>query len=309
MIKTHILIYYFKILSINPTSEFLACLHGVVVEKRFKTNKQSNSINSTITNYELELAKHFDLLLPNREFKLLIRLEGDEEIDDNKRNNESTFEPQPKCVTVYFDTRFSLHQFCILPGMRVNVFNLIRKNENEYRSNTNMSVEFEQGLDLFNFKEDVYNVKSLDDVKLSQCGVIKKKNIFENLDQVDTIFECFYFKKDVFNSTKTDVRFEQLDANYRRKILFNNEYVNGNVSNDSQCVKILAQIVKIYEFCIRIKCRTCFHLANACHCNGFEIHKQIDISKYRIELEALFLIDDHTSVLKCNFADLDFDLK
>lgn len=284
-------------------------MHGIVVEKRFKTNKQHASINSTITSYELELAKHFDLLLPNREFKLLIRLEGDEEVDDNKENNQLPLTPKPKCVTVYFDTRFSLHQFCILPGMKVNVFNLIRKNENEYRSNTNMSVAFEQDLDLFNFNDEVYSVKALDEVKPSQFGGIKKKNIFENLNQIDTIYECFYFKKDIFNSTKTDVRFEQLDANYRRKMLFNNEYVNGNVSRDSQCVKILAQIVKIYEFCIRMKCRTCFHLASACNCNGFEIHKQIDISKYRIELEALFLIDDHTSVIKCNFIDLDFDLK
>ena len=179
-------IYYFKIPSINPTSEFLACLHGVVVEKRFKTNKQPTSINSTVTNYELELAKHFDLLLPNREFKLMIRLEGDEKVVDNKENNELAL--APKCVTVYFDTRFSLHQFCILPGMRVNVFNLIRKNENEYRSNTNMSVAFEQYLDLFNFNEDVYNVKTLDEVKPSQYGGIMKNNIFENLDQVDTIF-------------------------------------------------------------------------------------------------------------------------
>jgi hypothetical protein len=247
-------------------------------------------------NYELELSNHFDLLLPNREFKLVIGLESN----------------PGEMVTVYFDTRYSLHQFCILPGMKVNVFNLIRKNEckNEFRSNTNLSVAFEQDLNLFDYDLES-NSKALSEMQDS-IKLLKKRTIFDNLNELDTIFECFYFRKEFFQANQSSDEL-RLDASYRQKILFNNEKstTSGSLvaSKDAQCFKILAQIVRVYEFCIRIKCRQCGYLASACHCNGFKIGKQIDVDKCRVEVEFVILIDDHTSLLKCNFTDLDFDLK
>jgi len=175
-------------------------------------------------------------------------------------------------------------------------------------------VAFEQDLDLFGHDADddlEQNTKALSEMQDS-VKLLTKRTIFDNLNELDTIFESFYYRKEFFQDNPNNDALT-LDASYRQKILFNNEKftTSGSLgaSKDAQSFKILAQIVRVYEFCIRIKCRQCGHLASACHCNGFKVGKQIDADKCRVEVEFVFLIDDHTSLLKCSFTDLDFDLK
>ena len=78
---------------------FLNSITGVLVEKKLCDNCQS--INSSRINSEKNeaLTTRFDVMFPNREFKLVLRL---------KQSNV--------IVTVYFETRLSIYSLCILPG-------------------------------------------------------------------------------------------------------------------------------------------------------------------------------------------------
>jgi hypothetical protein len=83
----------------SDTDEFLNSLTGVLVEKKLLENTISTLVFEQRQLNE-SLTSQFDLMVPNRSFKLVIRLNDD----------SSTF------ITVYHDTRYSIYPLSILPG-------------------------------------------------------------------------------------------------------------------------------------------------------------------------------------------------
>ena len=101
------------------------------------------------------------------------------------------------CVSVYFETRYSLHQLCVLPGLRIRAYNLVKKSsgENEFRSNTNLSVVFEQDLDVLAFEERfAFDHGNAQAREAEESRETRKKTIYDNLNELDTIFESFYLQ-------------------------------------------------------------------------------------------------------------------
>jgi hypothetical protein len=86
-------------LAINSNDEFLNLLTGVLLEKKLLESSNSAIIKEQAQMNE-SLINQFDLMLPNRQFRLVVKLKGD----------SNTF------VTVYHDTRYSIHALSILPG-------------------------------------------------------------------------------------------------------------------------------------------------------------------------------------------------
>ena len=67
-------------------------------------------------------------------------------------------------------------------------------------------------------------------------------------------------------------------------------------------LKVYAQVVRIYDLSIRIKCTECDNLANSCGCKS-------DNKTHRTEVSASFLVDDHTSLIKLSYSNYHFDFK
>ena len=84
--------------------DFVDCLKGTLIDKQLKTNAIFERENKN----EHDLLNHFDLLIPSKEFKLLISV-------DNQAQD---------IITLYFDTRYALYETNIVPGMQIEVFNL-----------------------------------------------------------------------------------------------------------------------------------------------------------------------------------------
>lgn len=258
------------------SNEFKSDLCGLLIDKKIKKPFTSN------VNPKSNIMDHFDLLIPNKEFKLIIKL--DDQQDD--------------CVTVFYDTRYSLHQLSILPGMRIKISNLIKKSECIFKSNSSLTSLYDQKLNFFG------NVSIYELDKNQQ--ILKSNAIYDKIANLNTIYESFYT-----NQNKID-----LDDSYSRlNLIFKTTNEKG--------LKIIGQILKIYELTIRLKCKFCNYLADSCICNSSSCSSSssslstenkitktfIDPHKYKVEFNISFLIDDNTSLLRVNYTDFDFDLK
>lgn len=62
----------------------------------------------------------------------------------------------------------------------------------------------------------------------------------------------------------------------------------------------MGQLIRIYDLHVKITCRKCSRLSNACRCVA---------SDWRIDFETTMLIDDHTSILKLVYSTNDFQSK
>lgn len=271
--------------------EFIGCLSGTLVEKRLKSN-------CNLVEYDLNetLMNHFDLIVPNKEFKLVVKVH-------NSIKNKIDF------VTVYFDTRFSIYKLCILPGMEIQIFNLIKKSDRVYKSNTSICPSFIQTFNLLNISnklENSFTKNQEPNAKTSRIvtnlAVYKKRTLHENLNDLNHIFTCLNEAKtdSIENSTENG----ENDSNFNLNLLFKGPIFDQTKSTDS--IKLLAQIIRIYELNLKLKCKSCNYLANSCNCT-----KQSNCSadSFKLEFSISLLVDDHTSILKLNYSNQNHDLK
>ena len=224
--------------STESNDSFKRKLTGTLINKRLKTNHSNHSNSLSLTNY-------YDVLIPNQEFALTLKLDTND------------------LITVYFDTKFSLYSFCILPGLTIDCSNLVKKAENVFKSNS-INCSFNQEYNLLNSTP-------------TNEAIIKNETIFDSLNNLNFTFNDLYSKLDDYKLDK-------------KKLLFKN----------TNKLKILGQIVRIYDLTLRIKCSNCNLLANSCCCAQ---------KMNKIELCATFLIDDHSSLIKLNYSNSNFDFK
>jgi hypothetical protein len=79
---------------------FLNFVSGILIEKKLiQQNVNNNNLSFEQSKLNDLLMNQFDLMIPNREFKLMVKLK-----------NTSTL------ITVYYETKFSLYPLSILPG-------------------------------------------------------------------------------------------------------------------------------------------------------------------------------------------------
>ncbi len=225
--------------TILATDEFIPQLTGTLIEKRIKTN--SNQLEFSISEQFLE---HFDILIANIEFKLVIKL-------DDKAG---------PVVTVYYDTRFLLYPICILPGMRVTVFNLIKRNSNIYKSNSMVCPEFFQDFNFLLLENEKDEYSMLTTIQ-SPYKKQEKKSLLENLKELDTIFGSFYEVGSGVSMTTDDSR--EIEAETRLNLLFRNRS-----TKEGNTLKIMAQLIKIYDLVLRVKCKICLQLPSSCYCSN-----------------------------------------
>ncbi len=112
------------------------------------------------------LLDHFDVVLSNFKFKLVIKTGPDE------------------VVNVYIHTRFQVYSFCVLPGMRISLQNLIRRNDGAFKANSVPCATFRQDFNLLNelFDTDIINST------LEQSS----QKAIKNLSDLDSLYEHFY---------------------------------------------------------------------------------------------------------------------
>ncbi len=233
----------------NNNDLFIKKQTGILVSKRLKTNQltinRSDNNNCLITEY-------YDALLPNKEFQFKLQTN------------------QNELITIYFDTKFSMYSFCILPGMSIDIYNLVKKQgggggDNTYKANSNVHASIRQENLITNKNELI------------------KFNRFECLNELDFIYNNFYSDLNLASN-------KLLDSNKKTNLLLQTK------------LQVLAQIIRIYDLTLRIKCVTCCKLASLCACT--DVSKQI-----KIELNMTFLIDDHTSLIKLNYSNFNFNFK
>lgn len=254
---------------LNQQEDFLTCLTGVLIDKRLKSN--NNPIECKLND---SLENHFDLMVPNKQFKLILKLDRSE----NEENDEY--------FTVYFDTRFSIYQLSILPGMKIQVFNLIKKADRVYRCNSSISVLVNQDFNFFQIDESTKMIQQAE-----------KKSLHQNLLDLNNIFTSFYqFEEKSANVIK--------NSNFSLNLLFKNS-ISEEQDKSTGYVKLFAQITKIYELNLRLKCKICNLLASSCACQ----RTSKDMNDFKLEFSFLVLVDDHTSILKLSFLNSDHNLK
>lgn len=239
----------------NNNDLFIKKKTGILVSKRLKTNQlttnRSDSNNCLITEY-------YDALLPNKEFQFKLQTD------------------QNELITIYFDTKFSMYSFCVLPGMSIDIYNLVKKgggDNNTYKATSNVHASIRQ--------------ENLIKSSLTYKSELIKFNRFECLNNLDFIYNNFYSD---LNLNKASSKLVLLDSDKKTNLLLQTK------------LQVLAQIIRIYDLTLRIKCVTCCKLASLCACT--------DVSKqFKIELNMTFLIDDHTSLIKLNYSNFNFNFK
>ena len=214
---------------LNNRSDYVPQLTGTLIEKRLKTN--SNERVMTNDTLGKVLFKHFELVLVNLEFKFVIRL------DDEAGT----------LITIYNDSKLYSYPLGVLPGMEIRFYELIKRNDNIYKSSATVCACLNQDFNLL----DEGNSLEIQP-QTNKKNVQKRKKLYQNLKELDVIFDKFYRNREaglLFNSK------------FRLDLLFKDKSENADSS-----LKILAQIVKIYDLVLRIKCKICGILASSCCC-------------------------------------------
>lgn len=158
-------------------------------------------------------------------------------------------------ITVYFDSKLLLYPFCILSGMRVTVFNLIQRSENTYKSSSILRPSFHQDFNLLLFDQIETKLKhQYQEIKL-------KKNLYDQLQEFRSIYSNFYI-----NMSK-----KSREIGLRLGLLF----------KDNQPIRIMAQILKIYDLVLCLRCKSCELLVNSCDCKERNSVKKYDMDIYK----------------------------
>ena len=245
--------------------DYIRKLTGFLVSKNLKTNKIQYAQESTSKTSQ-SLSSYFDLILPNQEFLLSV----------NKVDQKDNCD----LISVYFDTKLFLFPLCVLPGFKIDLFNLIKKGEKTYKATSILRATSDQDAYLLGQSTDLTNISNV------QTNCSNKNDLFNILNtKIDFLFSNFYSKFVHTTNLKLD----------NRTLLFKN-------SGKNEKLKIYAQVVRIYDLSIRVMCTECDYLANSCSC-------KLANKSHRIEFSMSFLIDDHTSLIKLNYSSYNFDFK
>ena len=245
--------------------DYIRKLTGFLVSKNLKTNKIQYAQESTSKTSQ-SLSSYFDLILPNQEFLLSV----------NKVDQKDNCD----LISVYFDTKLFLFPLCVLPGFKIDLFNLIKKGEKTYKATSILRATSDQDAYLLGQSTDLTNISNV------QTNCSNKTDLFNILNtKIDFLFSNFYSKFVHTTNLKLD----------NRTLLFKN-------SGKNEKLKIYAQVVRIYDLSIRVMCTECDYLANSCSCKSAN-------KSHRIEFSMSFLIDDHTSLIKLNYSSYNFDFK
>ncbi len=245
--------------------DYIRKLTGFLVSKNLKTNKIQYAQESTSKTSQ-SLSSYFDLILPNQEFLLSV----------NKVDQKDNCD----LISVYFDTKLFLFPLCVLPGFKIDLFNLIKKGEKTYKATSILRATSDQDAYLLGQSTDLTNISNV------QTNCSNKNDLFNILNtKIDFLFSNFYSKFVHTTNLKLD----------NRTLLFKN-------SGKNEKLKIYAQVVRIYDLSIRVMCTECDYLANSCSCKSAN-------KSHRIEFSMSFLIDDHTSLIKLNYSSYNFDFK
>lgn len=245
--------------------DYIRKLTGFLVSKNLKTNKIQYAQESTSKTSQ-SLSSYFDLILPNQEFLLSV----------NKVDQKDNCD----LISVYFDTKLFLFPLCVLPGFKIDLFNLIKKGEKTYKATSILRATSDQDAYLLGQSTDLTNISNV------QTNCSNKNDLFNILNtKIDFLFSNFYSKFVHTTNLKLD----------NRTLLFKN-------SGKNEKLKIYAQVVRIYDLSIRVMCSECDYLANSCSCKSAN-------KSHRIEFSMSFLIDDHTSLIKLNYSSYNFDFK
>jgi hypothetical protein len=231
----------------NEDSQFLSELTGTLIEKKLMIN--SNLGHGQGLQISTTLLDHFDVVLSNLEFKLVIKTGPDE------------------VVNVYYDTRFLVYSFCVVPGMRISLSNLIRRNDGAFKANSMLCATFRQD---FNLLKELVETDIINST-LELSSQTAKKTLFENLSDLDSLYEHFY--SNPIRDLKPGA-IELNDSEFRFNLLF-----KCSEKSDGQLLKIMAQITKIYDLELRIKCRVCALLASSCACTKKETLKKLNYNQ------------------------------
>ncbi|CAF0849166.1 unnamed protein product [Brachionus calyciflorus] len=254
----------------NLDIDFIKLLKGTLIEKRLLCNnfQAESEIDETLIN-------HYDLILPNKQFKLVIRT--------HKAEN----------VTIFYDTRFSTFSLNILPGMNIEIYNLIKKSDRIFKASSCLKASYFQGFNFLDFDRKI-------DSNSSDNKTTKKRNLDENLLEMKNSFTSFYTSESskIHSDDKNNENFFNL------KLLFKDSDYYQDQCRD--LVKIYGQIVKIYDLNLKLKCRFCSNLANSCTCIE---DKENKFKNLIIDFSTTLLVDDHTSLIKLSYQNSNLDLR
>jgi hypothetical protein len=302
---------------INP--EHSNRLSGILIQKSFINANLSPPGFCVDSDLSISLMNHFEIIFPNREFKMIVKRTDD--------RHESASSQHPNII-VYFNSKFSLHELCVLPGMHVCFHNLVKKSDSVYKSLGTVSVLFEQNFNLLRLPMAIREHEgdtTCNNEKQAELATTlsKRKTIFETLNQLDLIYNDIYLKnqhcwekktRQGLSSNKIDELDEKSEAStaaYKLKLLFKNSLFgidNKLFGDNSSKLTILAQIVKIYDLKLCLKCRHCNLVKSLCKCELQAATATLTTNSYRIEIYMTFLIDDHTSLLRLSYFNADYDL-
>lgn len=247
--------------------DFVSSMKATLIEKRlvpnfFQSDNQFDDI----------LIHHYHLILPNKQFKLVVTT-----LDTNEK------------VTIFFDTRYSIYPICVLPGIEIQIRNLIKKGDRVYKSSSALEPLSFQSFGLLSLKNE-------QDPLSKEKLIVKKRMRNDYLFDLDFSFCSFY----QFNDRLKD--FIEKPHLFNIKLLFRNSKF-CQVHNDG-FIKIYGQIVKIYELNLRLKCKICSNLISSCNCETKNEKKS-----YNFEFSTSLLVDDHSSTIRLNYSNLNIDLK
>jgi len=235
--------------------EFVDCLKGTLIDKQLKTNATFERENKN----EHDLLNHFDLLIPSKEFKLLISV-------DNQAQD---------IITLYFDTRYALYETNIVPGMQIEVFNLTKKADKFYKSSSKINASFVQSI-----KIDDSSIRHQFNVK-NEFNLNKQKlTIFNKLNQLSNIYDEIYSNE----KSSSSIQNEEID---RVSLLF---------KTNIQCFKVMGYISKVYELTLRLKCKLCN--LSSCYCSNsikdrVELNMSILIDDHTSLLKLTYTSNDY----------------
>ena len=311
-------------------ADYVARLCGLVVDKKLKTNSSPAMFISSLLSKNSsnnQLAAHYDLIIPNLEFKLLIRIPSLSKggCASNDCNNDGNSSSGTQLITVYLDMRSAIFPLSVLPGMQISLFNLVRKKPLVYKCNqAAVSVlDCVQTFDMLQFKRRPPPPPSSTDKPRQQVAT-DRHSVHALLADASYIFDCFY-STDSLPPTKADLRETQIDQAsfdraYRLHLLFKHSgHTDNGVEHTNRpmaatIMRLVAQLIKIYELSVRVTCKRCERLASSCNCsprcanvNKADKSALLEMSHlFRVQVRMKCLVDDHTSMLKISHVDADY---
>jgi hypothetical protein len=189
-------------------------------------------------------------------------------------------------------------------GMEITIFNLVKKSPRVYKASSGIAVAARQHFDLYQ-SANTPTIKPL----TAAAALRNHPNAANYLHQslihnTSQIFNVLYTQHHQNQAESTKNQPSVTDTTDRVNLLLGDTAAGAATGVEH---KFLAQIVKIYDLNLKIKCPSCTNLLNSCSCINSTKTANCE-SDYRIEFTFNFLIDDHTSILRLNYANQNYNL-